>query len=57
MLKSMEHHGGPFHQALAQAWFIADKPNSMRLEKAFPEYVSKYRKMRIPSNDDSYDER
>jgi hypothetical protein len=52
MLECMEKFGGGFVQALAQAWYLADKQNSLRLEKAFPEYVSKYRKMSIPPKEE-----
>lgn len=47
----MRHFGGGFVKQLAEAWALADKDNSRRLEKAFPEYVSKYRSMNIPSPD------
>jgi hypothetical protein len=51
LIRNMRHFGGGFVKQLAEAWALADKDNSRRLEKAFPEYVSKYRSMNIPSPD------
>ena len=41
-IEAMKHFGGGFVQALADCLMCADPDNLQRLEKAFPEYISKY---------------
>lgn len=45
MLIAMRKYGGGFVKALAEAWYFADEENSARLERAFPEYVEKYKEL------------
>lgn len=35
--KIMRQHGGSFAQAMAEAWFKADRPNQARIKDAFPD--------------------
>lgn len=44
-LHMMEVLGGGFVKSLAACYYRADSSNKPRLEAAFPEYFSKYRKM------------
>ena len=42
---AMKEYGGGFVKSLAEALVHADHMNYAKLEKAFPEYFAKYRKM------------
>jgi hypothetical protein len=41
-IQAMRNYGGSFVQALAMAWERADSDNSLRIQKAFPEYMAEY---------------
>ena len=45
MVDAMKRFGGGFVKALAECFVRADDDNLLRLERAFPEYVKKYREM------------
>jgi len=40
--QTMTRYGGSFARALAEAWFAADATNRSRIEKAFPDFFTKY---------------
>lgn len=41
-IRAMKMYGGSFVKVLAELWLLADEENAARIEKAWPEYVSKY---------------
>jgi len=42
IIAAMRTKGGSFVRMLAEAWLYADDDNCLRIERAFPELVSKY---------------
>ncbi len=42
VVEDMERYGGSFVQALAQAFYRADRHNFKKLKNAFPEYWAEY---------------
>ena len=45
MVKAMQNYGGSFVKCLADLLQRADHINYSKLEKTFPEYFKRYRKM------------
>ena len=47
LVKSMQTYGGSFVVALSECILRADVENLKKLEKAFPEYIEKYKNMKV----------
>lgn len=45
VIQAMQDYGGSFVQQLAKLWLIADETNCQRIERAFDEYIEKYKNM------------